>query len=1179
MACGTVRPAMHAAPVRDRLIHALRLDLVGPDPLDPRDLRLAEEVLEVPPTHWYLTGFLVPSGAVTELFEDPSADEVITSAASSDEEGDADEGPARRPVFPSSLGVTVLVRAEAKRLHVTARWATYAPEAVAPKAADAEAAPVERGGLPLLRWTREPHEAQVALALDSAAMRKGAVLPGSGGLVVRGVMRPLREDERAQVPAGTCVVTVFLVNQRPPIGAGPDQDRAVIFQAELEVHSSEGFVQRPNVRGAHLDDEPDERMGDLQYRDAFEYAVGHGVSTHATVTGAKGHVFCDTVRTTWTPSAQVERVIPSEVRGCELGMDALAAMDAPATLRAEVAPMVHHYREWIAQQRQTPLDTPARVDLSGFLLDEAARACDRIEAGLGLTDDPAVFEAFRRANRAMADAARQRSPERYRSKDEGGDGKAPTWRPFQLAFVLMNVASLAVPTHAERDVVDLIFFPTGGGKTEAYLGLAAFALVLRRLRNPGLGSAGVAVLMRYTLRLLTLDQLGRAATLVCALELQRREDVERLGPQRFSIGLWVGKAVSPLRFGTDKDHDESTARERVIAYNRDPNGSPSPLPLDKCPWCREPFGQDTFFLAPDNYAPRQMRVRCHAPACAFRWSREWPEGLPIVTVDEEIYRELPCFLIATVDKFAALPWVGRAGLLLGRNVTHRLPDGFSGPADSTDGATPLATPLLPPDLIIQDELHLISGPLGTMVGLYETAIDALSARTVAGKVVRPKIVASTATVRNAQAQVRALFARSSVRVFPPPGPNRATSFFAETLPLKQTKLGHPRTYVGVAAPGRSMKVLLLRSYVALLGAAQQAHAEDAASSDPYMTLVGYFNSLRELGGARRIVEDEVRQKVGRADRRRRLAGRSGDEELAARTIAYDCVELTSRETTERIKIAKERLEVPFDARAAAGAKGRKQRSPVDVALASNMISVGLDIERLGLMVVCGQPKTAAEYIQASSRVGRSADRPGLVVTLLNAHRPRDRSHLEHFEAFHQSFYRAVEATSVTPFSPRAIDRGLPAVAVALARLSEPELTSPEGAGSLASVKARVTEYVADTLVRRAEAHRTGAPADESLDELSQGLRARVATLFDAWAHVIDDDPGSKGIAYQKYEDTGRSARPLLHMPLDEDLAEANRYERKFVASRSMRDVEASTDLMVMTRKGAAAVVADEEEGK
>jgi hypothetical protein len=1169
---------MHAAPVRDRLIHALRLDLVGPDPLDARDLPLAREVLEVAPTHWYLTGFLVPSGATAERFDDETATETITSGVSSADDGEEDENAARRPVFPSSIGVSVLVPAESRELHVTARWATYTPES---PTAPPEAKAHERGGAPPQRWTRDPREAEVSLPLDAASLRKGAVLPASGGVVVRGVTRPVPDDARAQVPPGTRVVTLFLVNQRPPGERGPEQDRAAIFQTELEVHCTAGFVPRPNTRGARLTDDLDERMGDLQYRDAFEYAVGHGVAVRASVQGCGADVFCDTVRTTWTPEARVERVIPSEIRGCVLGMDALAAIESPAALRDAVWPMVVGYRAWIEQQRGTIPDGAARAELSRVLLGEASRACDRIEEGLAVTRDEQVFEAFRRANRAMADAARQRSPKRYLPREKGGEAKAPTWRPFQLAFLLMNLASQADPTHAERDIVDLIFFPTGGGKTEAYLGLAAFTLVLRRLRHEGLSSAGVTVLMRYTLRLLTLDQLGRAATLLCALELQRRENESLLGPQRFSIGLWVGKAATPNRFGSNKPghNDDSTAVARVLAFSKSPTTAPSPVPLDKCPWCQSPFGQDTFRIMPDLAAPLRLRVRCTSTACDFRATPRWPEGLPVVAVDEEIYRELPCFLIATVDKFAALPWVGRTGLLLGRNVTHHTKTGcFLGPADLPDGAAPLASPLLPPDLIIQDELHLISGPLGSMAGLYETAIDALCERAVGDKVVRPKIVASTATVRSAKAQVRALFARSDVRVFPPPGPNRATSFFAESLPLKHTQHGHPRTYLGIAAPGRSMKVLLLRAYVALLGAAKAAYDEDPASADPYMTLVGYFNSLRELGGARRIVEDEVRSKVARADRRRRATGRSGDEELAARTIAYECVELTSRETTENIKVAKERLEVAFDATPAKARAGTKPRPPVDVALASNMISVGLDIERLGLMVVCGQPKTAAEYIQASSRVGRAPDRPGLVVTLLNVHKPRDRSHLEHFEAFHQSFYRAVEATSVTPFSPRAIDRGLAGVSVALARLSEPTLTPPEGAGALDDVKERVTTYVADTLARRAEAHRSVAnvPADETVEELTHKLRAQVVELFDAWSHIIRDDPSAKGLAYQRYEDSGDGARTLLHMPLDEDLLEANRYERRFVAARSLRDVEASTDLMVMTRKGAAAVVADEE---
>jgi hypothetical protein len=234
--------------------------------------------------------------------------------------------------------------------------------------------------------------------------------------------------------------------------------------------------------------------------------------------------------------------------------------------------------------------------------------------------------------------------------------------------------------------------------------------------------------------------------------------------------------------------------------------------------------------------------------------------------------------------------------------------------------------------------------------------------------------------------VRALFARSDVRVFPPPGPNRGTSFFAETLPAVQTKLGHPRTYVGVAAPGRSMKVLLLRSYVALLGAAQAAYARDPASADPYMTLVGYFNSLRELGGSRRIVEDEVQTRLRAYGTRLRVGERKGS--LASRTIRADVVELTSRVTTSDVAKAKRRL-------------GLQHRDPdhIDIALATNMISVGLDITRLGLMVVMRAAQVAtAEYIQTTSRVGRDEDRPGLVVTLLNMHKPRDRSHYERFES-------------------------------------------------------------------------------------------------------------------------------------------------------------------------------------
>ncbi len=564
----------------------------------------------------------------------------------------------------------------------------------------------------------------------------------------------------------------------------------------------------------------------------------------------------------------------------------------------------------------------------------------------------------------------------------------------------MNLAGIASPEGPERAVVDLLFFPTGGGKTEAYLGLAAFTLVLRRLRNPGLASAGVSVLMRYTLRLLTLDQLSRAATLVCALERERKADVERLGPWPFEIGLWVGQAATPNRMGQKGDNNPESARAKVIAYKNN-DKKPIPIPIENCPWCGTtlpagvvPPGAPSGPPAGPPHLLREPRVRVHRrePA-ADRGGRR--AAVPAAAVLRHRHRrQVRLAAVGGAGGRAVRPGAAFRQARLLRAVAIRV------------SAHLLEQPLLPPDLIIQDELHLISGPLGTVAGLYEAAIEALCIRDGGPHRIAPKIVASTATVRRASQQIRALFGRTDTRVFPPPGPDRRDSFFAVTVPREQK---NARLYVGLAAPGRSPKVLLLRSYLPLLGAAQRLWAGEGGKknkdnpADPYMTLVGYFNALRELGGSRRIVEDEVTVRVAGYGARKRVGETAGL--FSDRELKMDLVELTSREPTSAVANAKRRLGLPF-----------VSDEHVDVALATNMISVGLDITRLGLMVVLGQPKATAEYIQATSRVGRDDERPGLVVTLLNVHRPRDRSHYERFEAYHASFYRAVEVTSVTPFA-------------------------------------------------------------------------------------------------------------------------------------------------------------------
>ena len=1120
---------MTANAVRERLTRALRLDLIGPQPDEPQ----VNELLPIAPSRWYLAGFLVPWNAPASQKEDK--DEVqgdlgFAEAGSPADEDETSPEPraARRSYFPSSMGLSVLVPVPATELRVTVRWGDY-------KA-------LEKDGRITGDWQRTERTADVVVPLKKGSAGLSVSVPASNGLEIVTSVREVRNvDALRGLPRGVRAVSVFLVNRREPservdeVRGDVLKDEAFAFQTQLAVEADQPFVSRPNPRGRE-DHDADERVADLQFRDVMEFAVGHGTSTHGAVSNGE----CRRVETTWMPRYEVERVEPARI-DVELNMEALASLTDADAARAALGGLVQQYRSWIEAQAAAAPKGAGRGEVAAELLRGAERAAKRIDDGLSLLADPVVLDTFRLANEAMAMAARQR-----RSQETG---KAPSqidpprWRPFQIAFILMNLRAFVDPGHTDRELVDLLFFPTGGGKTEAYLGLAAFAILLRRLRNPGLESAGVTVLMRYTLRLLTLDQLSRAATLVCALELIRqRYSPARLGSWPFEIGLWVGKAATPNRMGRRGESDPSTARAKTMRFQADSKRA-APVPMENCPWCGTKFKPFSFRLEPTSDEPKDLRIACAEGSCVFRGRN----ALPIVAVDEPLFRRLPCFVIATVDKFASLPWVGASGVLLG-GADRFDTSGFYGAATPGIGDR-LPRPLAPPDLIIQDELHLIAGPLGTMAGLYEAAIDELATlRPAAGARIRPKILASTATVRRATNQIRALFGRGGVEVFPPPGPDRRQSFFAETTPLSPDHPG--RLYTGLAAQGQSLKKLLLKSYLALLGAAQKAWEEaggarNAANpADPYMTLVGYFGSLRELGGSRRIVEDEVASRVSDYGERQKRRGEI-EGSFVDREIAREVAELTSRESTSRVADTKRRLALPFSS---------KER--VDVALATNMISVGLDITRLGLMVVLGQPKATAEYIQATSRVGREAGKPGLVVTLLNVHRPRDRSHYERFEAFHAAFYRSVEASSVTPFAPRALDRAMPGVVVTLARHGRPKLTPPRGVLEVIEERAALSS-IPDALVERMRSHRELEPAEE--EGLEATIRGRANDLLDSWFKVAKKrrETGSR-LVYQPHE--GADGPAFLHDPLDPELATLDADARKFRAPRSLRDTERAVNL-------------------
>ena len=1140
--------------VRATIVEALRLDLVGPT----NDHPFADELLPESPRRWYLTGYLVPTALPSEAKKaDESEEDDIDSPAapaSPDDGGDADKAVAKKGVLPSSLGLSVLVSREVHSLVATVEWGDYVYEGPDGTEAvdgsctegDGVAATVGRAVRGPRGYRRLPKSSRITIPLTELSSRLS--LPSSDGLEIVTKVREIPDAAlgATKLPKGTRSVAVFVVNNRQP-----DTEKAYTrfaFQPRLRLESTHPFVPRPDLRGddgSESSDEADERIADVQYRDVVDYAVGHGVSATWIVGEDKA---CRIVESNWIPSAEVERVEPRQLEGVTFEMEALAALPDGDSLKAALQPLVTKYRDWIGCQRTAAGSlTGRRRETTDEMLQIAGLAAERIEAGIArLSSDPLAFDAFRIANRAMAAAGRRRAWIAGRREKTPADMKAPAWRPFQLAFILLTLRGIADEADDDRLRVDLLFFPTGGGKTEAYLGLAAFTIVLRRLRHGTPGGCGLAVLMRYTLRLLTLDQLGRATALMCALELERLANPAKLGEWPFEIGLWVGQAATPNRMGCRGDKlpgSDDTAYAKTTRFHRDDRKNPAPIPIEECPWCGTKFTKDSFRLIPNDRTPTNLVVTCSNYECDF--TRDRP--LPVLGVDEPIYRRLPAFLIATVDKFAALPWTGHTGTLFGLVDRHDS-DGFYGPCDPRRGA-PLGTTSLPaPDLIIQDELHLISGPLGTVAGLYEAAIDWLATRNRDGHTIKPKIIASTATVRRADTQIRALFERNETLVFPPPGPDRRDSFFAVTEAASDVPA---RLYVGIAAQGRSLKVVLLRSMLAIAAAAQAAWERAGGAknpdnpADPYMTMLGYFNSLRELGGSRRIVEDEVCTRVLEYGKRRRLV--PAESLFSSRRLQHEVLELTSRVSTSDVSIAKSRLAKPF-----------ADPEHVDVALATNMISVGLDIVRLGMMLVLGQPKTASEYIQATSRVGRDSARPGLVVTLLNIHRPRDRSHYERFGTYHASFYRAVEATSVTPFSPRSLDRALVGVLVALVRHYHPTLTPPHGAESITTFRQKLDE-ISNRLADRARNH-AWPPGPDAGQQLHDNVLHLCTSLLDDWVNIVRQlQQTSTRLEYQR--EAGGGAKLLFDF-LDPDLADVDSTRRRFRANRSMRDVEPTVTLYV-----------------
>lgn len=776
--------------------------------------------------------------------------------------------------------------------------------------------------------------------------------------------------------------TISLINNVKAEREKKDED--AFYQAGLTISIPGGDNLFMNYRSNNkYNKDPEEKSLELLYRNNNIYAVGHGCAVCWDIRDGKPCL----IKTEIIPSVEVPQLKfdVDELNGHNeiLSMRLLSDLSelSKTELITKLNSFVNTYLKWINGLEDAQNELPSEyLEAARIHIERCKESYVRMCRGIKIleqNDNDCYLKAFRLANRAMLmQRAHTILQQIKRFPDDDPivwpdyntfPEKDACWRPFQLAFILINIEGLSKPESNDRDVVDLIWFPTGGGKTEAYLGVSAYTIFLRRLKYPERGK-GTAIIMRYTLRLLTAQQFQRASTLICACEQIRDDNPQELGKEKISIGLWIGSASTPNSL------DDALYKLDNLVTGKDEKNQFQVL---SCPWCgtrlvKEKGKGQWGYQRGDK--PKRFIISCPEQSCSFHKEH------PIMIVDEDIYRTPPTLLFGTVDKFALMPWKKEVSNIFALNESNEC---------------------LSPELIIQDELHLISGPLGTMVGLYETAMDALCS----AKGIKPKIIASTATIRRAGDQIKALYDRE-VSQFPPPGIDAEDSFFARQATLTE-KPG--RLYVGIMATGKTMTTTQIRVMSAILQYIQEMDYADEIK-DKYWTLVGYFNTIRELGKCSTFVEDDIKDQVRRIAVRRRAPFR----------IFYEAEELTSRKTAEEIPNILERLQIPHI-----------EKGNIPILLASNMISVGVDVDRLGVMTVISQPKTTSEYIQATSRVGRKY--PGLIFTLYDGARPRDRSHYERFTAYHETFYKYVEPTSVTPFSGPARDRALHAVLVTLVR--------------------------------------------------------------------------------------------------------------------------------------------------
>lgn len=1135
--------------MRDQLLEFLKKELIGPDPIPPHLQQNGEEILiNEPPRLRYSTGILFPQGAKAddrdktdkneqETLETPIEQEEIESSTgdtidTADSPVDPDDAVdstdemlnLANAYLPSAMGFSCFLDIPEEGFKVKAKAGTYSIGEYTYTDKD--------GNVKLSKaYYRKPLEKEIIiLAKDLPTLNKrfreitiDSEQTGKGKEETCLVLNIRNRTPHSKFGTESQLYTFSLINK---IGSGKNiRNEDCYFQVEFSVRAADDspcFLPYPEKQSrSNAEDETSNR---LLYRHRKNYAVGHGCATDW-MENEKNQVV--EIATSTIPVYEIKPVVPKNFPDLQLSMYEMSDFGNEKATLSNLKLLCDKYESWINEQENLSSMLSGEFRETATRHIAICRTClTRMRNGIGLLEEKQdVRRAFNLMNRAMLmqqlhfniplrewyfdkEDESWKIPDtvlpdihtpstwRYWNPQQKRNTKLGNWYPFQIAFILMNLKSIALPEDVERKIVDLIWFPTGGGKTEAYLGLTAYTIFLKRLRDKTDG--GTTVLMRYTLRLLTAQQYQRASSLITACDLIRKEDEDELGVDRITIGLWAGQGLTPNKRG-----------EAVKALNKLCSGesSENPFIIIKCPWCGTQMGQVREKRKTDvkgyfhSRRPSSVIYKCDNSECDFS-TKDYP--LPLKVIDEDIYEDPPTLIIGTVDKFAMLPWRPEARTIFGfrENGERRKP----------------------PELIIQDELHLISGPLGSMVGHYETLISELCMNPKTN--IGAKIIASTATISRAREQCHALYncGTENVFQFPPQCLEAGDSFFAY-----EDKNAPGRMYAGVyTASGISHAMAQIRVISALLQGTKSAAVNEESERNSYWTILNYFNSLRELGHAATLVSADIREYLNAMWIRK---GIRKTDDFDPRRFINRHIELTSRIPSTQIPHFLEALEIGYPS---------DENSPVDVCLATNMISVGVDVQRLGLMTVIGQPKTTSEYIQATSRVGRSKEGPGLVIATFNTQKPRDRSHYEHFRSYHARIYAQVEPTSVTPFSPPVQDRALHAILVGLIRYFFPKhQNSPQPVPD-----EKVIEKLREIILRRVSG------IDPQEEELTIKL---LMEKIDDWSRLM---PSKYGDFFYKDAEA-----PLIYPAGSKPQEEWE--DRSWPTPSSMRSVDAECEARVI----------------